>query len=491
VSLKIAYYIFLSFLFILLLFATTTFINFRLAGTINSNTEYLSTSTDIIRNSGRFQRNILNMISGLRGYLLTGERSFIDSYDASQVENDSILTDLSSLISDKGQIQLLKEIKALNDQWTDEYTEPLRKAKMLANVSDSNLRVFNKFYKDKFLTGDERTIQANLQQKFKQFSSLEYKLREEKRAVLNRTVEDTRKLSFGLTIISLIIALVVVSILVRKISRRIAAMTQMANAIAAGNYAANIKDTGNDELSSLGYSLNHMADELSKNISLLKSSNEELDQFAHIVSHDMKSPLRGINNVVTWIEEDHKHELSPKLDEYLHIIKERIVRGENLIEGILSYARVGKEDLERVTLDLNQLVTEVIENLPADRNIKVEVAPLPIVYSEKILLYQVFSNLIGNAIKYNDKELGFVKVYCIEHLTEYEFFVEDNGIGIAAPYHKKIFTIFQTLSDRGTSASTGVGLAIVKKILDGKKKNIRLRSDPGKGCVFSFTWPKY
>ena len=488
---KIAYYIFISFLFILLLFAATTFINFRLSGTINANAEYLSTSTEIIRNSGRFQRNILNMISGLRGYLLTGERSFIDSYDASQAENDTILTDLSSLISDTNQIQLLKEIKELNDKWTDEYTEPLRKAKMLANVSDSNLQAFNKFYKDKFLTGDERSIQANLQQKFKQFSTLEYTLRERKKAVLNRTVNETRQLSFGLTLASLVIALVVVSFLVRKISRRIAAMTQMANAIAAGNYSANIKDTGNDELSSLGYSLNHMADELSKNISLLRRSNEELDQFAHIVSHDMKSPLRGISNVVTWIEEDHKEELSPKVDQYLHIIRERIVRGENLIKGILSYARVGKEELERETLDLNLLVSEIVENLPTDRNIKVEVAPLPVLYSEKFLLFQVFSNLIGNAIKYNDKEMGLVKVYYEEHLSEYEFFVEDNGIGIAAPYHKKIFTIFQTLSDKGVSTSTGVGLAIVKKILDGKKKAILLRSEPGKGSVFSFTWPKY
>ena len=488
---KIAYYIFISFLFILLLFATTTFINFRLSGTINSNTEYLSTSTDIIRNSGRFQRNILNMISGLRGYLLTGERSFIDSYDASQAENDTILTELSSLITDTAQIQLLKEIKQLNNKWTDEYTEPLRKAKMLANVSDSNLRVFNKFYKDKFLAGDEQAIQATLQQKFKQFASLEYKIRDRRKAILSRTVDETRQLSFGLTMLSLVIALVVVSFLVQKISRRIAAMTQMANAIAAGNYNANIKDTGNDELSSLGYSLNHMADELSKNISLLKRSNEELDQFAHIVSHDMKSPLRGISNVVSWIEEDHKQELSPKVDQYLHIIRERIVRGENLIEGILSYARVGKEELEKETIDLNQLVGEIVENFSADRNIKVEVAALPIVYSEKFLLFQVFSNLIGNAIKYNDKEMGVVKVYCEEHLSEYEFFVEDNGMGIAAPYHKKIFTIFQTLSDKDTSTSTGVGLAIVKKILDGKKKTIQLRSEPGTGSVFSFTWPKY
>jgi light-regulated signal transduction histidine kinase (bacteriophytochrome) len=234
-----------------------------------------------------------------------------------------------------------------------------------------------------------------------------------------------------------------------------------------------------------------MAEQLSKNISLLEKSNEELDQFAHIVSHDMKSPLRGISNVVSWIEEDHKQELSPKVEQYLHIIKERIARAENLIQGILSYARIDKEEVERETVDLNLLVHEILENLPTGGHVKVEVSPLPIVYSEKFLLFQVFSNLIGNAIKYNDKEKGLIKVYFEEHLTEYEFFVEDNGIGIAAAYHKKIFLIFQTLADKDAFAGTGVGLAIVKKILDSKKQSIRLTSVPGKGSTFSFTWPKY
>ena len=113
-------------------------------------------------------------------------------------------------------------------------------------------------------------------------------------------------------------------------------MTAMANAIAGGNYDVNGTDVGKDELSSLGHSLNHMSTQLSRNIFLLKRSNEELDQFAHIVSHDMKGPLRGISNVVTWIDEDHAEELTPKVKEYLELIKIRIVRAENLIEGLLA-----------------------------------------------------------------------------------------------------------------------------------------------------------
>lgn len=202
------------------------------------------------------------------------------------------------------------------------------------------------------------------------------------------------------------------------------------------------------------------------------------------------SPLRGISNVVSWIEEDHKQELSPKVDQYLHIIRERIKKAEDLIGGLLSYARVDKEDAEKEHVDLPLLLAEVLENLPSNDRVKVKVGPLPQVWSEKILLFQVFSNLIGNAIKYNDKENGLVKVYYKDIPTGYEFFVEDNGIGISEIYHKKIFAIFQTLADKDGSTGTGVGLAIVKKILDAKGQRIEVHSAAGKGAIFSFTWPK-
>ena len=105
-------------------------------------------------------------------------------------------------------------------------------------------------------------------------------------------------------------------------------------------------------------------------------------------------------------------------------------------------------------------------------------------------MFQIFSNLISNAIKYNDKEKGLVKVYYQDHLTHYEFFVEDNGPGISKIYHDRIFVIFQTLRERDSIESTGVGLAIVKKILDARKETINIASEANKGTVFSFTWKK-
>jgi signal transduction histidine kinase len=487
---KISHYIFLSFIIILILFSITTYINFRFSQVVTENTAYFSKSTNIVRNSGRFQRNLLSMVNGLRGYLLTGENAFIESYDASSNENDSILQELSFLLTDSSQSHLLNEIKQLNDEWTKEYTEPLKQAKTLSRVSSKNLDTFSSIYKAKFASGHERIIQTRLQEKFRAFTAHEYAIRDARKEILSALVNKTRKLSLILIVLSVITALLVVTFLVIKISKRIRQLTTMANDIAAGNYNVSIRDTGKDELSSLSQSLNHMASELSKNISLLKRSNAELDQFAHIVSHDMKGPLRGISNVISWIEEDHKNELTPKVNEYVELIKGRVVRAENLVEGLLSYARADKEETEKEMVDLNALVDEVLENLPVSENTNISVSQLPVIFSEKVLLYQVFYNLIGNAIKYNDKEDPEVSIYYEEHDTSYEFFIKDNGMGIPENHHKRIFVIFQTLKDRDSFESTGVGLAIIKKILDSKKLHIGVMSEPGMGSTFSFTWPK-
>jgi signal transduction histidine kinase len=487
---KISTYIFLSFLFILLLFSITTFINFRLSETVAENSRFFSKSTEVLKYSGRFQRNILNMVSGLRGYLITGEKYFIASYDSSDHENELILQDLSLLIEDSARINLLNEIKALNDKWVDQYAAPLKQAKTMLMGNDSNLAAYNKLYKEKFLTGDEKQIQIDLQRKFRDFTNYEYDNRNNRNSQLAYSVRTTRLISVTLTILSLIAGFIVVSFLIRLISKRISTMVKIADSISSGNYQISMKDAGQDELSALMYSLNHMAYELSKNISVLETKNKELDQFAHIVSHDLKSPLRGIDNVISWIEEDHQEELTPKVSEYLQTIRGRVKRAENLIQGILSYARVDSETIEKEQVDTNILLNDVLNDLSSGSNVQVTKMNMPALYTERIQLEQVFSNLISNAIKYNDKAVCSISISFKEHPLHYEFMVADNGPGIAESYHKRIFIIFQTLKERDSFESTGVGLAIVKKILDARKQKIKVSSLPGRGTTFSFTWQK-
>jgi signal transduction histidine kinase len=487
---KISYFIFFSFLFILLLFSITTYINFKQSEEIRENSEWVSRSGIIIRHSSRFQRNILNMVSGLRGYLLTGENYFIQTYDSAAMENESILRDLTALIPDSSfQRKSLNEILALDERWVTEFAYPLIEAKKQASTSDSSLISFNKLYRAKFATGTEKKINQRLQQKFREFTNYEYNSREAQRAFLAESVQRTKRISFYLTTLSLIMGSTIAIYLAYRISSRIISMVKMADQIAEGNYDVKMKVSGNDELSQLTHSLNNMANVLSENITLLKRKNEELDQFAHIVSHDLKAPLRGIGNVISWIEEDHSQELTPKINEYLEIIKGRVIRAENLIGGILSYARIGKDEAGAELVDLNHLLMDIAETLSIKKNV-LSIENLPVLFTEKLPLSQIFTNLISNAVKYNNKPNCKIKVYCKEGHTQYEFFVEDNGPGIAKNYHTKIFMIFQTLQERDSFESTGVGLAIVKKILDGRGEKINLLSAPGKGSTFSFTWSK-
>lgn len=489
---KLSYLIFLGFFLILIMFAVTTYINYRQSEKVNENSEFFSMSTNIVRQSTRFQRNILSMISGLRGFLLSGENYFIQSYDSARNENINILAELSPLIADSSvQRGILNEIRKLNDEWLNDYANPLIEAKKASAHSDSAMQVFNTIYREKFASGREASLNRRLQVIFRDFSNYQYSLREVRKEELTQTMQSTKSISFYLTTLSIVIGFAIAIFLAHRISTRIMRMVKMADTIAAGNYNVYTDDRGRDEISRLTKSLNHMAKVLSENITLLQRKNEELGQFAHIVSHDLKAPLRGIDNVVTWIEEDHNHELTPKLHEYLALIKGRLIRAENLIQGILMYARIGRESSVKENVDLNMLLQETFENVAPDKKLKVEVQPqLPTIHTERIPLQQVLSNLISNAVKYHDKEDGKIRVGFQDNQSHYYFSVEDNGPGIDRNYHDKIFQIFQTLNEKDVGESTGVGLAIVKKILDDRNQSIKLHSAPGKGSRFTFTWPK-
>ena len=489
---KISHIIFLSFFVILLLFSITTYINYRQSEIISRNSDEFERSSVIIRHSNRFQRNFLNMVSGLRGYLLSNETFFIQTYDSAIIENEEILDELTLLVpASSDQRILLEEIRQLHKYWVTEFAAPLLEAKKSVSVSDSSKAAFNALYRGKIINGVEKDVQRSLQKKFSTFSNYEYGFRNSRKAQLEQTIESTRRISFWLTVISVITAICIALFIANYISSRIVRMVKMANAIGEGNYGVNMADHGHSELSQLAQALNNMAGILHTNISLLRRQRDELDQFAHIASHDIKTPLRGIDNVVTWIEEDHSFDLPPKVKEYLALIKGRIVRAENLLKGILDYARIGKESRHREVVDLNELLAEISEYVPKRPGVELRVQPnLPVIFTERVPLLQLFTNLISNAFKYHDKNDGSVKVYYKNSGEYYEFFVEDNGPGIDKNYHEKIFQIFQTLEARDSFESTGVGLAIVKKILDERNLRMRLFSEPGRGSVFAFHWPK-
>lgn len=485
---KISSLVFFSIFFILLLFSITTYVNYRQSEKVRDNAEFLSASSDIVRQSNQFQRNMLYLERSLKGYIETKEDYVLQTYDSTIVENNAILSYLSSsLPANSARRKKLDTIKELYKTWFTQFAKPLAAAAVGKEVSSKNSLVFD----FKTVWKGEENINKKLLQQFKELLNVEYENREKRKMILERSEHETKIISVLLTALSIVVGFAIAILLARYISNRILKMVKMCNSIARGNYKVQVEDGGNNELSELTRSLNNMAQMLELNISLLKRKNQELDQFAHIVSHDLKAPLRGIDNVLSWIEEDHLHEVPEKVNEYLQLIKGRIKRSEDLIQGILSYARIGKEAYIAEPVNVNSLITEILETLPIHSGLKVTVqTDMPDLYSEKVPLSQIFSNLISNAVKYHHRKNGEIKIYYKENRDSYTFFVEDDGPGIAKAYHRKIFAIFQTLVEKDSFESAGVGLAIVKKILDDRNEQIHLVSEPGKGSVFSFTWTK-
>jgi PAS domain S-box-containing protein len=223
----------------------------------------------------------------------------------------------------------------------------------------------------------------------------------------------------------------------------------------------------------------------------LEKRNQELDQFAYVASHDLKAPLRAIANLSQWIEEDLDDRLNDENRYQMQLLRGRVNRLESLIEGLLQYSRVGRFQTEVETVDVEDLLAEVISSftLPAGFTVIVE-AGMPRIMTQRLLLLQVFSNLLSNAIKHHHRLDGRVTISVVERGKFYEFAVADDGPGIAPQYHEKIFGIFQTLEARDKVENTGVGLAIVKKIVEGHGGTICVESQVGRGATFRFTWPR-
>jgi signal transduction histidine kinase len=223
----------------------------------------------------------------------------------------------------------------------------------------------------------------------------------------------------------------------------------------------------------------------------LRKTNQELNDFAYIVSHDLKAPLRAIGSLASWIAADYADKLDEDGRERISLLMSRVRRMHDLIDGVLQYSRVGRIKEQAVEVDLTQVVKDVIDMIAPPKNITIDIEnELPAIWCEPTRITQVIQNLLSNAIKYMDKPNGEIKIGCVEADGFWKFYVADNGPGIDAKYHTRIFNMFQTANPPDQVESTGIGLTLVRKIVEMYGGKIWVESTVGIGATFFFTLPK-
>lgn len=476
----------IGFSIMIVIFLIDFLINQKLSKEVIRNTTYISNSESVIRNSNFLHKEMIEMQSSFRGFLLTSQESFLVPYFEGAKKIPRLVNEQRNLVSKDVQRLRLDSIYTLHQHWTT-YADSLIYTKR------DTLPEGNKRYRDLFENRLKMEVGKKLNDRIKiifaRFDAYEYEIRQERRDVLKTSIDRTKYFTITLTLVSIILGLTLYWFFARSIATRIEKMVDFARTISDGSFIT-IKDTRQDEMSKLVEALNKMSGTLDRSFKELSRKNNELDQFAYVVSHDLKAPIRGIANIMSWMEEDFGASIEPEIKKNHLLIKGRIERLESMINGLLEYARIGKIKRGMEEVNTLQLVSDLVEVL-VPRSFVVNIdQKLPTLETEKILLEQVFSNLISNAVKYCDKKPGRIDVRFDERSDHYRFQVIDNGQGIDSKYFDKIFVIFQTLQERDAFESTGVGLAIVAKIIDDHKGTINVESELGKGSIFSFTWPK-
>jgi signal transduction histidine kinase len=291
--------------------------------------------------------------------------------------------------------------------------------------------------------------------------------------------------------------------------------------VAKGDFSQRVDIKSKDEIGTLAKSFNSMAENLQKTttsmvnldreivdrkkaehalhdsnkelkaaVERLTIANRELSEFAHVAAHDLKAPLRAIGSLAGLLSVDYRDRLDEQGRRYLDMLVRRTERISELISGLLRYSEVGYES-EKQQVNLNEIIDEVIAEAASPENIDIiKDTNFPTILCNRIHMFQVFQNLIINAIKYMDKPRGCVRLSCIEEGDFWKFSVADNGCGIEQRYFKKIFKVFQTLTRRDEMESTGIGLSVVRRIVEKYDGKIWVESEPEKGSTFYFTLPK-
>lgn len=410
----------------------------------------------VLRTSDQLLNALINAETGIRGYGLTEDQKFLVSYREALPEIEPTVQELFQQVQgNPDQRQQVTELKLLIQQELDILAKTLKQI-------ENDFRFAPQAPRLGALVEQGKARMDAVRQSLQDFKDAEQEILVRRRTRLSqaRFVNDAL---LGVSGVISLLGFAAALSLYRQTEKQ---MLRRADELAATN---RILATANLTLA---------------------DRNKELDQFTYVVSHDLKAPLRAIANLSEWIEEDLDEKLDDENRYQMNLMRKRVHRMEALINGLLQFSRVGRRQSTIETVRVGDLLADIIDSLAPPTEFQIEiVGPMPTLQTDTLQLQQVFSNLLSNAIKHHHQSEGHIRISGQKQLDFYEFMVSDDGPGIAEDYHDKIFKIFQVLDSRDATENTGIGLSIVKKIIESKGGSIQVESEVNHGTTFRFTWP--
>lgn len=438
---------------------------------------------------GLLGENLIDIETGQRGYLITQDPAYLQPYQASTAHINQRLQKLEQLINDPVVKSHFKQMLPIIEARMAVASEAIVLTQ--GNQLQAAIAIV-KSGKGKQLMDEFRSLRANMLDR--EVAMLNVHKKQYETDLFYVLV--TLVVGGLLAILVMLISAVTIS---RSLKKPILNLLQGIHAMAEGRPDYQVMVTEQDEIGRITVAFNEMAEHMIESrkvkeeiLADLQRSNADLDKFAYVASHDLKAPLRGIRSLAQWIEEDVRATASAETLENLSLLHNRVDRLDGLLESLLAYSRIGYKTAVPETIDLAKLIDEIADYLAPGAGFTVQYqGEVAQVHTSKSPLELVLRNLINNAIKHHDAPHGQVMISAHDIGRHIEYRVQDDGPGIPAAFHTRIFEMFQTLKPRDQIEGSGMGLAIVKKTVELFGGEIHVMANAvGRGTSFVFTWKK-
>jgi signal transduction histidine kinase len=396
--------------------------------------------------------------SSARSYVLSGNPKLLDAFQLYNSDVTAKVTLLRKLTSDNpAQLQKI----AVLERQTNDYVMFLEDGiKLRQSNSDSSVALAY------LANGKGESLMSQIRDQIGLMQQEENRLLAKRSVVVEHTAHETKLLIVFGTIATYLMVGYVFALLAREIRQR--------------QFAQQAVDEANGKLT--------------RHAIQLEVTNKELESFSYSISHDLRIPLRAVAGYARMLEEDYADKLDSEGQRLLNVIRDNSKRMGELIDDLLAFSRLGRKEISATHVDMTALVTHVIEDLQRNgdyRDRRIDVNPLPEAWGDRTLLQQVWINLISNALKYSStSEQPVVQISATMEENEVIYSVSDNGVGFDMQYYDKLFGVFQRLHSAEEFPGTGVGLAIVQRIIVRHSGRVWAHGEVGKGAVFSFALPR-